>query len=100
MKKLNIRFLKHPGKFRLAYFPGEMALFEEKQAREMHKAGVVELLDESDGSDLPADLPGRNAILKAGISFEELQKIENFEEIKGVAKPTAQKLTEYFKTKK
>jgi len=92
MKKL--KFIKHPGSFNLAYHPGEEGLFEEKQASELIAAGICIALENE--SDLPQDLPGRNYILKAGLSLEELKEIKDFTEIPGIKKNIAEKLTTYF----
>jgi len=91
MKKL--KFIKHPGGFNLAYHPFEVGMFEEKQAAELIGAGVCIAVEES---DLPEDLPGRNYILKAGLSLEELKEIKDFTEIPGIKKNIAEKLTTYF----
>jgi len=99
MKKVRVKFVKQPGKFRLAYHPGEEGEFDEKQAMEMQKAGVVIPVEAKDSSDLPEDLPGRDAITKAGISYDELKDIQEYEEIAGIGKGTAAKLVEYFKNK-
>lgn len=99
MKKIEVEFTKHPGKFRLAYFPGDRASFEEKQAQEMIKAGVAVPVDNSEGSTLPEDLPGRDILSKAKFTFEDIQKVDDFSQIKGIGKSTAAKLVEYFKTK-
>lgn len=82
----------------MAYFPGDVAEFEEKQAIELLASGRVELVDEK-GVDLPKDLPGRDAIVKAGISLEDLkkmEKIEEFQEIQGIGKKTAELLKSYW----
>jgi len=100
MRKQKVEFIRQPGKYRLGYFPGDRAEFDEKQAREMAKAGIVTIIEKESEPDLPKDLPGREALVKAGISYEDLLKIENYEEIEGVGKATASKLKEYFKTKK
>jgi len=92
MKKL--KFVKHPGSFNLAYHPGEEGMFEEKQASELIASGVCVALDEE--SDLPEDLPGRNHILKAGLSLDELKEIKDFTDIPGIKKNIAEKLTQYF----
>lgn len=72
---------------------------EEKQAREMAKEGIVEILDgkKSDDYDLPVDLPGRKEIAAAGITLEELLEISDYTEIKGIGKGTAEKLVNYLK---
>jgi len=92
MKKL--LFVKHPSVFNLAYHPGEEGMFEEKQAAELIGAGVCVPSDEQ--SDLPEDLPGRNLILKAGLSFEELKDVKDFTDIPGIKKNIAEKLITYF----
>ena len=94
MKKINLKFLKHPTQFRLGYHAGENGVFEEKQAKELIAAGVAVPLDEP--VELPEDLPGRNVIAKAGLSLEELKEVKDFMEIKGVTKKIAENLTSYF----
>jgi len=52
-KKIKVRFIKPPVKFRLAYFPGDIIFFPEKQARELIRAGVA--VDADEGFGQPAE---------------------------------------------
>ena len=98
MKK--IQFIKHAGKYRLAYRPGESGKFEDKQADQLIKDGfAVAVHKTGDDSDLPEDIPGRKALVKEDISFDELKKINDFSEIPGINEKTAGQIKEYL-TKK
>lgn len=95
MKKVKIQFIKHPGRFRLAYFPGEFAEMEEKQAEELCLAGVAGYAAEG-YSELPEDIPARDVLVKLNLSLDELKQIEDYTELQGIGKATSQKLIKYF----
>jgi Xaa-Pro aminopeptidase len=94
MKNITVIFTKSPNSFNLGYGVGETGEFDEKQAKELFRAGVAEPVEAEDA--LPEDLPGRKQILNAGLSLEELKEVKDFTEIKGITKAIAEKLTEYF----
>lgn len=99
MKTKNVEFIKSPGKFRLGYFEGERAVMEEKQAEELIKHGYARELGKGSKTNLPEDLPGRDAIAAAGLSLDELAEISEYTDITGIGKGTAEKLNDYFKQK-
>lgn len=93
-----LKFLKHAGKYRLAYRPGESGSFEDKQANALIEEGFAVPADTKE--ELPADLPGRPAILKSGLTIEELKEVKDFQEIPGIGKATAEQLIKYFNPEK
>jgi len=86
-------------------------LFNEKPANTTYTAGSYCWVLESEAaqyiangmaveygkeSDLPKDMPGREALIKAGVkSIEEVMQIEDFDEIEGIGQSTEKKILEY-----
>jgi hypothetical protein len=94
MKKATVKFIKHATKFRLGYHVGETGIFDEKQAKLLVEQGYAVYTETS--VELPEDLPGRNHVLKSGLTLDELKEVKDFTEIKGITKNLAEKLTQYF----
>lgn len=93
-KSLKVKILKPvAGAFGLAYFPGDTAELEEKQARTLIEAGYGS--QGKEGDDLPKDLPGKKELIRAGVSFDELKKITDLESIEGIGAATAKRISEY-----
>ena len=94
-KVVNIKFVKHPVQFRMAYFPGDIISIDEKQADELVLSGVAVPCEK--GSDLPDDIPGRNLLINAGLSLSDVKEISDFTQIKGISKTTAANIVKYLK---
>ncbi|MBW1612413.1 MAG: hypothetical protein JRJ57_00230 [Deltaproteobacteria bacterium] len=93
-KLIKVKILKPvAGAFGLAYFPDDVTELEQKQATTLIKAGYATTVEE--GGDLPKDIPGRRELIKAGVSYDELQKITDLESIEGIGAATAKKISEY-----
>lgn len=82
------------GKFGLGYFPEDIATLEEKQAATLIKAGYAVAHDDS---DLPQGIPGRKELIKAGITYDELQEITDLENIEGIGKAMAKRISDFIK---
>ncbi len=94
--KVKLKFIKPPGLFPLAYFPGMIGAFEPKQAAELIDAGICVPVEEKQSNTLPADMPGRKELYAAGFnSLEECIPVNDFTQIKGIGKPTADKIVKY-----
>jgi hypothetical protein len=98
MKKKIVKFLRPPGKFRLAYFVGQVAEMNEKQADELIEAGIVMPVETVNA--LPQDLPSRKVFAELGYSWEDIAQIKDFSEIKGISKAQAEKLVLYVENHK
>lgn len=94
-KEVNIKFIKHPVQFRMAYFPGDVITINEKQADELILAGVAVLTEK--GSDLPDDIPGRNLLINAGLTMNDIKEISDFTQIKGITKTINANIVKYLK---
>lgn len=97
-KTIIVKFVKVPVRFRLAYFPGDEVAIEEKQARELIKAGVA--VPAAKASDLPDDIPGRKILIAADLTLADVKEIKNFTEVKGISKTTAESIVKYLKNLK
>lgn len=100
MKRMKIQFTKSPtGAYGLAYNAGDMAELEEKQAKELMEKGYAvspEVMDGED-SDLPEDLPGREVLVAAGVTMDELKQVDDYTVYSGIGAKLAEKLTKYLK---
>jgi len=82
----------------MAYFAGQTAEFEEKQADMLIHTGYAEPYknDEAgDDSDLPADIPARNVLVNLGLTMAELKSIADLTQLTGIGKATAAAIKKY-----
>jgi hypothetical protein len=102
-KKVKIKFIKHPAGFPLAYFPGEIGLFDPLQAEDLIEAGVGIIIQDEDAqsNQLPDDMPGRNELHAAGVTtLSECADISDFSQFKGIGKALSQKINSYLNNSK
>lgn len=99
MKKdtLKATWLKAHPKF--GYFPGDVCELSAEQFAELKKSKhIAEFVAPAKVvvNDLPADLPGRDALMAFGIqTMAEIKAIKDFTEIKGIGKSTHAQIVEY-----
>lgn len=79
----------------MAYFPGDIVTINDKQANELILAGVAILIEK--GSDLPEDMPGRNLLINAGLTMNDIKEISDFTQIKGITKTMSANIVKYLK---
>lgn len=82
----------------LGYPAGSIIELEELQALELIAMGHACLpeVDEEEVNALPADLPARDQLFKAGLTnITDVAAVPDFAEIAGIGKKTAEKIMEY-----
>lgn len=104
MKTKKITFTRSPvGRYNLAYFKGQTATFEQKQADMLIDTGYAvpyHNVDAGDESDLPADMPARDVLVGLGLSMAELGSIPDLTQLKGIGKATAAAVKKYIENSK
>ncbi|RDU48098.1 hypothetical protein DWU89_16145 [Parabacteroides acidifaciens] len=80
----------------LAYFAGDIVRMDEETAKKLIDEGFVKQSEQPDSSDLPADLPGRAALIKEGLLTKEqvLASKEVLTDIKGIGEKTSVEIIE------
>lgn len=80
----------------LAYFAGDIVKMDEETAKKLIDEGYVKQSEQPDSSDLPADLPGRAALIKEGLLTKEqvLASKEVLTDIKGIGEKTSVEIIE------
>lgn len=80
----------------LAYFAGDIVKMDEETAKKLIDEGFVKQSEQPDSSDLPADLPGRAALIKEGLLTKEqvLASKEVLTDIKGIGEKTSVEIIE------
>lgn len=83
----------------LAYFAGDIARMDEKEANDLIDGGYVKQSAQPEISDLPIELPGRAALIKDGLLTKEqvLASKEVLTDIKGIGDKTAAEIIEMLK---
>ncbi len=100
MSTVKITWLKsHP---LYGYFPGDNCELPEKHVKKLLKSKHVKLFEAKEPdeptTDLPEDLPGRDALIDNGvILMSDVKAIPDFTEIKGIGKSTNEQILEYLK---
>ena len=91
---IHVRFIKNGAPHLFAYSAGRVGVIhDEKQAKHLESIGVVEIL--KDYNELPDNIPGKEALIQAGIqTVEQLKSIE-LTEIEGISKALAKKIIQY-----
>ena len=80
----------------MAYFAGDIVKMDEETAKKLIDEGFVKQSEQPDSSDLPADLPGRAALIKEGLLTKEqvLASKEVLTDIKGIGEKTSVEIIE------
>jgi len=91
---IHVRFINSGVPYSLGFSAGEFGtILDIKQAKHLESIGVVEIL--KDYNELPDDIPGKEALIQAGIqTVEQLKSIE-LTEIEGISKALAKKIIQY-----
>lgn len=89
-----VQFLK--SRQGLAYFAGDIVKMDDEIANKLIDEGFVKQAEQPETSDLPADLPGRAALIKEGLTTKEqvLSSKEVLTDIKGIGEKTATEIIE------
>lgn len=94
---MKIEFVKNAAPYGFGYMMGAQLDCSRAFAKEMVELGLAIELDDVDG-DLPADFPGRKALVDNGFkSIAEIKRIatiEALQEIKGIGKNLAAQIIE------
>lgn len=81
----------------LGYFAGDKAQLTDELAEELIDGGFAKKVDEpAEESNLPADLPGRTALIKAGLHTigQVIASKESLTDIKGIGEKLAGEIIE------
>ena len=96
---MKIQFTKSPiGPLHLAYFIGDVVDLQQNQAESLIELGFATAYHQviSHVTDLPADMPHREKLLKAGVTtMEELKEYDDLTEIDGIGVKAAQAIDKY-----
>lgn len=81
----------------LGYFAGDKPDLPEETAKELIDSGYAKSCDEKMESDLPKELPGRAALIKAGLFTKDqvLASKESLVDIKGIGEKLAGEIIEF-----
>lgn len=95
---MKVKFLKNGPGFGFSYFAGEEANIPDEKATELLKLKVVSIAEDgASGCELPADIPHREELDKAGInSLEDLKEYEaDYTKIKGIGEAKSKDIVEF-----
>lgn len=85
----------------LGYFVGDKAKIDDEKAQVLINEGFAKQADKPSKSDLPVDLPGRTALLNAGLTTkaEVIASKEALTDIKGIGEKLKEEILSTLETK-
>jgi hypothetical protein len=97
---MKIQFIKSATGIGYGYLEGAEVDCLDAFGKEMIDLGYAKMMTTNPDA-LPLDLPGRDALLKAGIkTIDEIKAIGDLTEIEGIGKATAEKIGVYINPEK
>lgn len=101
MKK-KVEWLQHGPQYGFSHRIGHLSEMSEKKAKELEAKGAIKILTEEQASALPSEIPARQVLLEAGLTYEEVEQMdaESLQDIKGIGKATANAIVEFLTTAK
>jgi hypothetical protein len=95
---MKIVFIRNTAPFGYAYAEGEPLDCSSAQGNEFIELGYARLVEDSE-EGLPKELPGRDALIAAGIKEvkDVPTEVEALNELNGIGKATAEKIVAFLK---